>query len=110
MHGGGALPSFSLLGKSENRVYAVGSAKYRDWILRCRKIALDLASAIWYNARTFLEGEENMSQHPSLRGSSKITSKRNVLKRFERVNLLQKRGEWKEGSCGLGLKKTKPEA
>ena len=39
-----------------------------------------------------------MSQHRSLRGSSKITSKRNVLKRFERVNLLQKRGEWKEGS------------
>ena len=43
-----------------------------------------------------------MSQHPSLRGSSKITSKRNVLKRFERVNLLQKRGEWKEGNRGLG--------
>ena len=51
-----------------------------------------------------------MSQHPSLRGSSKITSKRNVLKRFERVNLLQKRGEWKEGSRCLGLKNTKPEA
>ena len=27
-----------------------------------------------------------------------------------RVDLLQKRGEWKEGSRGLGLKKTKPEA
>ena len=25
-------------------------------------------------------------------------------------DLLQKRGEWKEGSRGLGLKKTKPEA
>ena len=44
-----------------------------------------------------------MSQHASLKG-------RNVLKRFERVDLLQKRGEWKEGSRGLGLKKTKPEA
>ena len=44
-----------------------------------------------------------MSQHASLKGSGKITSKRNVLKRFERVNLLQKRGEWKEGSRGLGL-------
>ena len=42
-----------------------------------------------------------MSQHASLKGSGKITSKRNVLKRFERVNLLQKRGEWKEGSRGL---------
>ena len=51
-----------------------------------------------------------MSQHRTLSGSSQITSKRNVLKRFERVNLLQKRGEWKEGSRGLGLKKTKPEA
>ena len=51
-----------------------------------------------------------MSQHRSLRGSSKITSKRNVLKRFERVNLLQKRGDWKEGDRGLGLKTTKPEA
>ena len=51
-----------------------------------------------------------MSQHASLKGSGKITSKRNVLKRFERVNLLQKRGEWKEGCRGLGLKKTTPEA
>lgn len=52
-----------------------------------------------------------MSQHRSLKGSSKITSKRNVLKRFERVDLLKKRGEWSEGeSRGLGLKKTKPEA
>ena len=50
-----------------------------------------------------------MSQHRSLRGSGKITTKRNVLKRFERVDLLQKRGEWKDGSRGLGLKKTKPE-
>ncbi len=51
-----------------------------------------------------------MSQHASLKGTSKITSRRNVLKRFERVNLLQKRGEWKAGDRGLGLKKTKPEA
>ena len=58
----------------------------------------------------FQQEKRRMSQHRSLRGSGKITSKRNVLKRFERVNLLQKRGEWKEGSRGLGLKKTKPEA
>ena len=51
-----------------------------------------------------------MSQHRSLKGSGKITSKRNVLKRFERVNLRPERGEWKEGDRGLGLKKTKPEA
>ncbi len=51
-----------------------------------------------------------MSQHRSLRGSGKITVKRNVLKRFERVSLMQKRGEWKEDSRGLGLRKAKPEA
>ena len=51
-----------------------------------------------------------MSQHASLKGSGKIASRRNVLKRFERVNLLQQRGQWKEGDRGLGLKKTKPEA
>ena len=27
-----------------------------------------------------------------------------------RVNLLQARGQWKEGDRGLGLRKTKPEA
>ena len=50
-----------------------------------------------------------MSQHRSLRGSSKIILKRNVLKRFERVELLKKRGEFKDGEKFLGLKKTKPE-
>jgi small basic protein (TIGR04137 family) len=50
-----------------------------------------------------------MSQHTSLKGSSKITAKRNVLKRFERVNVLQKRGQWKDGDRGLGLRKTKPD-
>ena len=51
-----------------------------------------------------------MSIHPSLKTKGAVNEKRNVLKRFERVNLLQKRGEWKEGCRGLGLKKTKPEA
>ncbi len=49
-----------------------------------------------------------MSQHRSLKGSSKITAKRNVLKRFERINLLTERGQWKTGDRGLGLRKTKP--
>ena len=38
-----------------------------------------------------------MSQHRSLKGASTIAAKRNVLKRFERVELLKKRGQWKEG-------------
>lgn len=50
-----------------------------------------------------------MSQHSSLKSSSKIVAKRNVLKRFERVELLKKRGQWKDGDRGLGLRKTKPE-
>ena len=51
-----------------------------------------------------------MSQHRSLRGASTIVAKRNVLKRFERVELLKKRGQWKEGRKVIGLPKTKPDA
>ncbi len=50
-----------------------------------------------------------MSQHRSLKGASTITAKRNVLKRFERVDLLKKRGQWKDTSKVLGLPKTKPD-
>ena len=50
-----------------------------------------------------------MSQHPSLKSASKIVEKRNVLKRFERVDLLKQRGKWKEGDRAFGLPKTKPE-
>ena len=50
-----------------------------------------------------------MSQHRSLRGQGTITAKRNVLKRFERVEVLKKRGQFKEGQSVLGLKKTKPD-
>lgn len=55
-------------------------------------------------------GENFMSQHRSLRSSGAIAAKRNVLKRFERVELLKKRGQWKDGDRVLGLRKTKPEA
>jgi small basic protein (TIGR04137 family) len=50
-----------------------------------------------------------MSQHPSLKGKSTIAAKRSVLKRFERVELLQKRGQFKDGQRVIGLPKTKPE-
>jgi small basic protein (TIGR04137 family) len=52
---------------------------------------------------------ENMSQHPSLKGKGAIKAKRSVLKRFERVDLLRKRGQFKEGQRVIGLPKTKPE-
>ena len=51
-----------------------------------------------------------MAQHPSLRGASALGAKRNVLKRFERVELLKKRNQWKNGDRVVGLRKTKPEA
>jgi small basic protein (TIGR04137 family) len=51
-----------------------------------------------------------MSQHKSLQGVSGLVVKRNVLKRFERLDLLKKRGQWKQGDRVTGLRKTKPEA
>lgn len=51
-----------------------------------------------------------MSQHRSLRAASTAGTKRNVLKRFERVDLLKKRNQWKAGDRVVGLRKTKPEA
>lgn len=51
-----------------------------------------------------------MSQHRSLRAVGTMGAKRNVLKRFERVALLKKRGQWKDGEKVSGLRKTKPEA
>ena len=50
-----------------------------------------------------------MSQHRSLKGASTIAAKRNVLKRFERVELLKKRGQWKDAQKVVGLPKTKPD-
>ncbi len=50
-----------------------------------------------------------MSQHKSLQGSSGLVIKRNVLKRFERVEILKKRSQWKEGDRVMGLRKTKPD-
>ncbi len=50
-----------------------------------------------------------MTQHTSLKSVTKIITKRNVLKRFERIDLLRARGQWKEGDRGHGLLKTKPQ-
>ena len=49
-----------------------------------------------------------MSMHPSLKAAAKIVVKRNVLKRFERIDLLKSRGKWKDGDRALGLPKTRP--
>lgn len=50
-----------------------------------------------------------MSQHNSLQSAKGVAVKRNVLKRFERVEVLRKRGQWKEGERIVGLRKTKPD-
>jgi small basic protein (TIGR04137 family) len=50
-----------------------------------------------------------MSQHKSFKPPGGNVKTRNVLKRFERIELLKKRGQWKEGDRVAGLVKTKPE-
>ena len=51
-----------------------------------------------------------MSLHKSLKGSSKIKLKRNVLKRYERVDQLKREGRYNDRQAVLGLPKTKIEA
>ena len=48
-----------------------------------------------------------MSRHPSF-GKGRTTTKRNVLKRFERIDVLKKIGRWKESENKrvTGLPKT----
>jgi len=50
-----------------------------------------------------------MSQHPSFRLTAGSGKKRNVLKRFERIELMKKRGVWKDGTRVVGLPKTRVE-
>lgn len=56
-------------------------------------------------------GQENcvMSMHRSLKSASKIATRRNVLKRFERVDMLKQDGKWNQGDRAYGLPKTKPQ-
>ena len=48
-----------------------------------------------------------MTQHRSLKGSSKIQMRRSVLKRYERLEVLQKSGKRKAEDSVYGLPKTK---
>lgn len=48
-----------------------------------------------------------MSKHPSYGKSTKGATKRNVLKRYERVHLLKEREHWKGRQSVLGLPKTR---
>ena len=50
-----------------------------------------------------------MSQHKSFSHPGGKQKKRNVLKRFERIELLKKRNQWKDGDRVVGIVKTKPD-
>lgn len=50
-----------------------------------------------------------MTQHPSFTRGGAATKKRSVLKRYERVDLLKKRGQWQNVGGIIGMPKTKPE-
>ena len=71
---------------------------------------LDTPSASHRGGLTIPNRTNFMSQHRSLRAAASLGGKRNVLKRFERLELLKKRGQWKEGDRITGLRKTKGEA
>lgn len=48
-----------------------------------------------------------MSRHPSYGKSNKSSKKQNVLKRFQRIDVLKRLGLWKEGESRVtGLPKT----
>ncbi len=48
-----------------------------------------------------------MSIHKSLKSKGAVGVKKNVMKRYERVNQLKASGRWKEGDAVIGLPKTK---
>ena len=50
-----------------------------------------------------------MSRHKSLKVRGQVARKRNVLKRFERIDTLRKDGRYKDGDKVWGLPKTKVE-
>lgn len=50
-----------------------------------------------------------MTMHSSFKSATKIAVKRNVMKRYERVDAMIKAGKWKKGDRAFGLPKTKSE-
>ncbi len=57
--------------------------------------------------RTGAGRRDAMSQHTSLKAAGRIVAKRNVQKRFERIDKLKADGKWKDGDSATGLPKTK---
>ena len=81
-------------------------------VLKCLAVGIDVGSAagdLGCFSGDLIQILRPMSQHPSLKGKGAIKAKRSVLKRFERVEVMKKRGQFKEGQRVIGLPKTKPE-
>jgi len=74
------------------------------------RLGQQTSMAGWWNPRFKRISSKYMAQHRSLRSSSTSAAKRNVLKRFERVEILKRRSQWKAGDRVTGLRKTKPDA
>lgn len=49
-----------------------------------------------------------MSVHPSLKTKGAVSERRNVMKRYERIDQLKKEGRFADGDKAWGLPKTKP--
>ena len=48
-----------------------------------------------------------MSIHPTLKVRSKVAPKRNVLKRYERIDIMKNQGKFEEGRKVWGIPKTR---
>ena len=74
------------------------------------QITLDLSPADPFSPHLSNLRKNLMTQHNSFKAAGGGGKKnRTVLKRFERVDLLRKRGQWSDGDRVIGLKKTTPE-
>jgi small basic protein (TIGR04137 family) len=80
-------------------------------IKKSDEITLDLSQeAAFIPPLSLSTRSHTMSQHNSFKAAGGSGKKnRTVLKRFERIELLRKRGQWEDGNRVVGLKKTKPE-
>jgi small basic protein (TIGR04137 family) len=92
--------------------FAVSTPRAFDAERKTRNLAFDNRWESGYLPRSIFwkqNGDFTMSMHSSLKSAAKIRTSRNVLKRFERVDILKKKGKWKAGDRAHGLPKTKPE-
>ena len=77
---------------------------------RIRNAWVVSSNLILGSIEVLIVNEVIMSQHSSFKkNAGSANASQTVLKRFERIDLLKKRGQWKEGQSVLGLVKTKPE-